>query len=41
MSTHAIRATGISKCYRMYAKPQDRLIESLHARLSRLIRREP
>ena len=36
MTDHAIRATGISKCHQIYARPQDRLKQSIMVRLRRL-----
>lgn len=35
----AIESRGVSKCYQMYARPQDRLRQSIVPRLQRLVRR--
>lgn len=35
MSDYAIRIADVSKCYRIYARPQDRLKQSLSSRLAR------
>jgi homopolymeric O-antigen transport system ATP-binding protein len=37
----AIRVRDLSKCYEIYARPQDRLKQSIHPRLQRWVRREP
>jgi lipopolysaccharide transport system ATP-binding protein len=40
-SRPAIRVRGLSKCYEIYAQPQDRLKQSIHPRLQRLTGRPP
>jgi lipopolysaccharide transport system ATP-binding protein len=40
-SDPAIRVRNLSKCYEIYAQPQDRLKQSIHPRLQRLIGRPP
>jgi homopolymeric O-antigen transport system ATP-binding protein len=37
----AILVRDLSKCYEIYHRPQDRLKQSIHPRLQRLIGREP
>jgi lipopolysaccharide transport system ATP-binding protein len=37
----AIRVKGVSKCYQLYDKPQDRLRQSIYPRLQRILGREP
>jgi lipopolysaccharide transport system ATP-binding protein len=37
----AIQVSGLSKCYHLYDKPQDRLKESILPRIQRLIRTDP
>ena len=37
----AIRVRGLSKCYEIYHRPQDRLKQSIHPRVQRLIGRKP
>jgi lipopolysaccharide transport system ATP-binding protein len=37
----AIRVNGVSKCYHLYEKPQDRLRQSIYPRLQRILGREP
>jgi len=37
----AIRVRGLSKCYEIYHRPQDRLKQSIHPRIQRLVGREP
>jgi len=37
----AIRVRELSKCYEIYVRPQDRLKQSIHPRLQRLLGREP
>lgn len=39
VSEVAIRASALSKCYKIYARPQDRLKQSIAARLDRLLGR--
>jgi ABC-type polysaccharide/polyol phosphate transport system ATPase subunit len=36
-----IHVSGVSKCYQLYDKPQDRLRQSIYPRLQRILRREP
>lgn len=40
-SKSAIRVQDLSKCYEIYAQPQDRLKQSIHPRLQRLLGRQP
>jgi lipopolysaccharide transport system ATP-binding protein len=40
-SKSAIRVQDLSKCYEIYAQPQDRLKQSIHPRLQRLVGRQP
>ena len=37
----AIRVNGVSKCYHLYDKPQDRLRQSIYPRVQRILGREP
>jgi lipopolysaccharide transport system ATP-binding protein len=37
----AIRVRDLSKCYEIYARPQDRLKQSIHPRLQRFVGRKP
>lgn len=37
----AVRVSGISKCYHLYEKPQDRLRQSIYPRLQRMFKRTP
>jgi lipopolysaccharide transport system ATP-binding protein len=37
----AIRVENLTKAYRLYEKPQDRLKESIHSRINRLLGRDP
>ena len=37
----AIRVQDLSKCYEIYVRPQDRLKQSIHPRLQRLVGRNP
>ena len=37
----AIRVNGVSKCYHLYDKPQDRLRQSIYPRVRRMFGREP
>jgi lipopolysaccharide transport system ATP-binding protein len=37
----AVRVQDLSKCYEIYDRPQDRLKQSIHPRLQRLLGREP
>ena len=40
-NTPVIRVRDLSKCYEIYDRPQDRLKQSIHPRLQRLIGRQP
>jgi lipopolysaccharide transport system ATP-binding protein len=40
-SKSAIRVQDLSKCYEIYAQPQDRLKQSIHPRVQRLVGRQP